>query len=726
MADTKVSKLTQIYKAEKAAGGGLATALGKASLEKIDPRQFFNQKSLLAAVFPSLFKAYKAPIKTDVAKTTPSIAQFSTSILESKIDDLSTHAKISAKNSLVLPSMARDMNLTRQNIAKLVKLQGGKPTYKSDMFFQRAAEREAAYESQFKRERPVGTAAATKPTPTKAEETGGGFFDKLLKGLAIGSLIGGLVFSAFKFLKDKVQAFYDDTVKQIEDIYNDIKSTVLTQFNKVKEKISNIIDEITIDNLKEATQSFLNRIVNAIKNIPTGFGGTPGASTTGGESPENPDITPSTVSPGLGAVQDEAERKGRVGPRGQQVEIKDGVVGYYRNVGRTGRGSQGKREFTPLQGEDLINYYSGEIKRVQRDFNAGETLNVNQLNNMGFAKTEGGKAAIERYMKENNITSPTPVSTAAPSVGDAAGLNTPQMTQQATTAASAAPTPAAPSSYPEQRFAGVTFRMLTKEQQNAVMIKQYEKEGNRPGDLAHDLKNPGAMLYDDNLGRLFGAKMNPTRGVEPVKGKFAEFPTLEAGFEAQRWKWLNAPIKGKYKYGDLPLDQSINLWTTGKIEGVFKTEKEKIGIENYKKGLYAAAGYEYTGQTSPVQMIATNLPQTKPITTTGTSLTSAAFQKTDKDITPVSTPVQTLAAVTPMPDTMKTVLRSEASKLNAATIEVAQARVQIGSAPIIVSPPAVNVQAPQIQAGGGGGMMAASSVVDTEFMKLLVGRTVTI
>ena len=81
-------------------------------------------------------------------------------------------------------------------------------------------------------------------------------------------------------------------------------------------------------------------------------------------------------------------------------------------------------------------------------------------------------------MKENNITSPTPVSTAAPSVGDAAGLNTPQMTQQATTAASAAPTPAAPSSYPEQRFAGVTFRMLTKEQQNAVMIKQYEKEGN--------------------------------------------------------------------------------------------------------------------------------------------------------------------------------------------------------------------------------------------------------
>ena len=98
-----------------------------------------------------MFKAYKAPTQSEVSKTSPTALQFSTLSLENKIDDLSTHAKISAKNSLVLPSMARDMNLTRQNIAKLVKLQGGKPSYKSDMFFMRAAEREATYESQFKK-----------------------------------------------------------------------------------------------------------------------------------------------------------------------------------------------------------------------------------------------------------------------------------------------------------------------------------------------------------------------------------------------------------------------------------------------------------------------------------------------------------------------------------------------------------------------------------------------
>jgi hypothetical protein len=78
-------------------------------------------------------------------------------------------------------------------------------------------------------------------------------------------------------------------------------------------------------------------------------------------------------------------------------------------------------------------------------------------------------------------------------------------------------------------------------------------------------------------------------------------------------------------------------------------------------------------------------------------------------------------------DKVKTALRIDSEKVNAATIQVSQARIQIGSAPIVVAPPTVNVQAPQIQGGTGGfGAMASSSVVDTEFMKLLVGRTVTL
>ena len=43
--------------------------------------------------------------------------------------------------------MARDMNLMRQNVAKLVKIQGGSPSYKSDMFFKRSEERNSLFKS---------------------------------------------------------------------------------------------------------------------------------------------------------------------------------------------------------------------------------------------------------------------------------------------------------------------------------------------------------------------------------------------------------------------------------------------------------------------------------------------------------------------------------------------------------------------------------------------------
>ena len=59
MADIQ-SRLAEIYKAEKSKGGGIASTLGKRTLEKVDPRQFFNQKGFMAAALPSLFKSYSA------------------------------------------------------------------------------------------------------------------------------------------------------------------------------------------------------------------------------------------------------------------------------------------------------------------------------------------------------------------------------------------------------------------------------------------------------------------------------------------------------------------------------------------------------------------------------------------------------------------------------------------------------------------------------------------
>ena len=159
MAD-KQSRLAEIYKAEKERGGGVFSTLGKRAKEKFDPRQMFNQKGFAAAALPSLFKSYDAVGKTKKTKelSGTNASGFSSAVLENGISSLITetrqvkiHSQLAAKNSVVLPSMARDMNVTRQNMVKLVKLQGGTATTKADMFFKRAGDREAAYESKFKK-----------------------------------------------------------------------------------------------------------------------------------------------------------------------------------------------------------------------------------------------------------------------------------------------------------------------------------------------------------------------------------------------------------------------------------------------------------------------------------------------------------------------------------------------------------------------------------------------
>ena len=211
MAKDKKSRLAEIYKAEKKRGGGVFSTLGKRGLEKFDPRQIFNQTGFLATVLPSLFKAYTVPTASSLAPVNPlepsaikenlkakesikpsPLIDKKLDVLINETSDLKTHAKISAKNSLVLPYLARDMNVTRINIQKLVKLMGGTASKGSDAFFKRAGEREALYESQFKREYKSPTKIGMQPTK-EPEKKGGGFFSgigDLVKG--VGSAVGGV------------------------------------------------------------------------------------------------------------------------------------------------------------------------------------------------------------------------------------------------------------------------------------------------------------------------------------------------------------------------------------------------------------------------------------------------------------------------------------------------------------------------------------------------------
>ncbi len=66
--------------------------------------------------------------------------------------EMSVFFKILARNSMSFPGMARDMNVLRQNLQKLVNLKGGKASTGADAFFLKQGEREAALEAQREKE----------------------------------------------------------------------------------------------------------------------------------------------------------------------------------------------------------------------------------------------------------------------------------------------------------------------------------------------------------------------------------------------------------------------------------------------------------------------------------------------------------------------------------------------------------------------------------------------
>jgi hypothetical protein len=90
--------------------------------------------------------------------------------------DTAVMLKVIAKNSMALPGMARDMNVLRQNVQKLVKLKGGKSRGAADAFFLKEDERERALEAQ--RMKAGGAAPAGAVAPAKDKE--GGFLDSIM------------------------------------------------------------------------------------------------------------------------------------------------------------------------------------------------------------------------------------------------------------------------------------------------------------------------------------------------------------------------------------------------------------------------------------------------------------------------------------------------------------------------------------------------------------------
>lgn len=146
-----MSTLTELVKSRRDSGQGVFDSLSESLRDRIrerfDPRRILNQSGLLVALFPKL-KAFTAkPVSTriDASKVSPE-----TNLNNVILQKISEDVTITAKNSMVLPAMHRDFNVMRQNIAKLVKLEGVTPRVKADMWFKKSKVREDEYENKLK------------------------------------------------------------------------------------------------------------------------------------------------------------------------------------------------------------------------------------------------------------------------------------------------------------------------------------------------------------------------------------------------------------------------------------------------------------------------------------------------------------------------------------------------------------------------------------------------
>lgn len=179
---TRLGRILQQEYQSKGIIGGAVSALGKRSLEKLDIRNaLFGGTGLGSVIGQKIFgKGYSATSKSGSKSGVSSVTDLSQNLNSSVLEEININSRISAKNSVVFPSMARDMNLMRMNIAKLVKLQGGTPSTRADMFFSRSKERELMYETQMGKLSRVALNRGASNTPQKIKTENKSFFENIL------------------------------------------------------------------------------------------------------------------------------------------------------------------------------------------------------------------------------------------------------------------------------------------------------------------------------------------------------------------------------------------------------------------------------------------------------------------------------------------------------------------------------------------------------------------
>jgi len=176
-------------------------------------------------------------------------------------DNTTLMFKVIAKNFIALPGIARDLNVTKQNIMQLVKLEGGKPSKDapdSPMGSKVLSDKEA----HAKLEKELEKGKPKTPTPAVSKVSGGGLLGTITKMFKVGAVIFALSQIPGGFIKD----MFDGIVNSIKELAGMLWDEIKTAFNGFVEGITKWFNEVVQPILDELT-AFLQKVWQKITDF---------------------------------------------------------------------------------------------------------------------------------------------------------------------------------------------------------------------------------------------------------------------------------------------------------------------------------------------------------------------------------------------------------------------------------------------------------------------------
>jgi hypothetical protein len=548
----------------------------------------------MTALFPEL-KGYQA---TASNRSPSSLMAQQAGSSPTAMSSIARDARISARNSMALPSIAR-------NMAQLVRIWGGTPA----KYFERAGQREAAYESKY--------STGRKGMPGLGKSSAGGGFNLLgmlggigsaagsllgSAGSIIGSILGGigsLVGGAFRgifgvlggalgnmgfmgvVLAGVVGFALYSLYKSLD--FSKLGGGIGESLSAIKETLSGLSKELGlntfIENAQKIFKSTTDKIVAALETSLSLFR----------------DLGTAVMKDMYGfMINLFQENKGKI--LGMIAIGAMGALGGFSTLSGAAVSmaiAAAMAAYGKMTGEKSIEEARSENEalklELQKTMKEGKQVpTYDALGNVTGYTTAGQRASdIESKIRENEEFIRQKELRTSNTQGvinrmTSADIGLEYDRRLAERQAQGSPTPAGAASYSYDKK--ITFNSLTRAQQNQLMEEQAKREGStKPGTVGFRHNNPGNIIaksrtevYPEQA--KFGGVPGETITHEGVTRTFVRFPNWQAGWEAQRDLWSR-------KYGNMDLQLAIKKWVNPSA-----SEMASGAYGNYERSLMKVAG----------------------------------------------------------------------------------------------------------------------------------------